>query len=164
MNQSTMLAQRTRKLIEEVQPDMVCVQSSPEWFAQAKLARYVDSQEEFNRYMDTFEKYQRNRWLEYFWSTRKFVFMARFSLYYVLFQWHYRWGHDFRFWRPGLEVKFALEAAEKVGAKVNYLGTELNSETWDRLYHETRMNAPHYIAKRVNYMMSPWSEELNNNR
>ena len=35
MNQSTMLAQRTKKLIEELQPDTVLVQTSPEWWGHA---------------------------------------------------------------------------------------------------------------------------------
>jgi hypothetical protein len=35
LNQSTMLAQRTKKLIEELQPDTVMVQTSPEWWQAA---------------------------------------------------------------------------------------------------------------------------------
>jgi len=49
-NQSTMLAQRTEKLIEEIQPDQVLVQTSPEWWNHAKDLKYVDSQEELNVY------------------------------------------------------------------------------------------------------------------
>ena len=86
--------------------------------------------------------------------------MSRFYIYYALFQWHYRWGFDFKFWRPGLEIKYACETAERLGAKLNFLGPELNNETWDRLYHETRMNAPHYVLKRLNYHLSPWTDEL----
>ena len=37
-------------------------------------------------------------------------------MYYAIFQWHFRFGYDFRFWYPGLEMKYACEAAEKNGA------------------------------------------------
>jgi hypothetical protein len=80
--------------------------------------KYVDSQEEFNSYLDHFDKYQRQKWLEYYYNSRKWIFLARYAIYYNIFQYHYRWGFDFAFWRPGVEVKFALEAAEKVGAKI----------------------------------------------
>jgi len=43
VNQSTMLAQRTQKLIEELRPDTVLVQTSPEWWSNARLMNYVDS-------------------------------------------------------------------------------------------------------------------------
>ena len=36
-NQSTMLAQRTQKLIEELRPDTVMVQTNKEWWQSAKL-------------------------------------------------------------------------------------------------------------------------------
>lgn len=78
--------------------------------------------------------------------------------------WHFRFGYDFKFWRPGFEVKLACEAAEKVGAKLHFLGPELDIETWDRLQHETRLNIPHYLLKRLNYMQTTWIEELEANR
>jgi len=43
MNQSTMLAQRTQKLIEEIRPDTVMVQTNQDWWQSAKLMKYVDS-------------------------------------------------------------------------------------------------------------------------
>jgi pheromone shutdown protein TraB len=36
-NQSTMLAQRTQKLIQEVQPDAVLVQTNEQWWDTAKM-------------------------------------------------------------------------------------------------------------------------------
>lgn len=44
------------------------------------------------------------------------------------------------------------------------MGPELDPETWDRLQHETRMNLPHYALKRLNYMQTTYSEELEANR
>jgi len=34
------------------------------------------------------------------------------------------------FFRPGIEIKFACEEAEKVGAKLEFLGAELDQLTW----------------------------------
>lgn len=56
--------------------------------------------------------------------------------------------------KPGLEVKFALEEAEKIGAKTYFLGAHNDEVTWGRLLHETRMTIPHYIFKRFQYMNS----------
>jgi len=56
-NQSTMLAQRTQKLIQEVGPDAVLVQTSEEWWNTAKMLQYVDSQEEFGHYNKYLDKY-----------------------------------------------------------------------------------------------------------
>ena len=39
---------------------------------------------------------------------------------------------------PGLEVKYALEEANKAGSKVVYLGYEVDEATLARLYHENR--------------------------
>lgn len=83
---------------------------------------------------------------------------------YYMMQWHFRWGHDFKFWLPGLEIKFACEAAEKVGADLQFLGSEINPVTYDRLYHETRMNLLHYFLKRYQYMLSPYTTENLSNR
>ena len=43
MNSSTLLAQRTRELIKDVQPEAVLVQTSQEWWNSAKYMKYVNS-------------------------------------------------------------------------------------------------------------------------
>ena len=50
LNQSNMLAQRTQKLIHEVKPDVVMVQTNLRWWEQAQMLKFVDSQEELNHY------------------------------------------------------------------------------------------------------------------
>ena len=66
--------------------------------------------------------------------------------------------------KPGLEVKYACEEAEEQGAKTYFLGPEFNQTTWHRLFHETRMNVPHYLYKRVQYEgHSAWSYERQEN-
>ena len=42
-NMSTMLAQRTQKLIQDVQPDAVMVQTNEKWWDTAKMLQYVQS-------------------------------------------------------------------------------------------------------------------------
>lgn len=51
-------------------------------------------------------------------------------IYQLLFRYHFRFGYDFRFDQPGLEVKFACEEAEKLGVPIHFLGPELNRATW----------------------------------
>lgn len=148
---------------------MICAKSNAyqrfyRWWAKAKLLQYVDSQEEFDKYDRFLTKEFQQKWLEYYWGSRKFIFLTRWAMYYYTFQWHFRFGFDFKFWLPGLEVKYACEAAEKVGATLQFLGSELNGVTADRLYHETRMNVPHYLLRRFQYNQSPWSTELVVNR
>jgi hypothetical protein len=116
------------------------------------------------QYNKQLEKALNTEWLEAFWGARKFVFLARFYLYIQTFNMHFRFGNDFNFWLPGLEMKYACEAAEANGIKLGFLGAELNSVTIERCYHETRMNVPHYLMKRYQYYLSPWSDELQANR
>ena len=162
-NSSTMLAQRTKKLIQELKPDTVLVQANEEWWARAKLLRFVDSQEEFSSYTKYLNK-TGPKWLEYYWNSRKFIFLARYAMYYTAFQAHFRFGHDFQFWQPGLEVKYACESAEQVGASLKFLGPELNHVTYERLYHETRANVTHYLYRLWTYLDSYYYTESKVNR
>jgi pheromone shutdown protein TraB len=126
LNNSTMLAQRTKKLIEEIQPDTVIVQTSEDWWNSAKLLQYVDSQEEMNKYRTRLNAYLNKPSIDMYFNNRKWIFLARLALYKNLFDWHFRLGFDFNFWQPGLEAKFACEAAEKVGAKIMFAGGEMD--------------------------------------
>ena len=75
-----------------------------------------------------------------------------------LFKHHF--GLSENYTKPGLEIKFALEEAEKLGAKTYFLGAHYNEITWNRLLHETRMTIPHYIYKRLQYFNSTlWGSE-----
>jgi hypothetical protein len=103
--------------------------------------------------MDRYQKYLTRAlnqlWLEPYWSVRKWSFLTRWFIYYGMFQWHFRFGYEFKFWLPGLEMKFACEAAEKVGADLQFLGAELNPVTYERLYHETRMTILNHLMKKA---------------
>jgi len=92
--------------------------------------------------------------------TRNLLFWARFYAYSACFKFHYKIPQHYSFLKPGLETKFALEEAEKSGAKTYFMGAELDGKTWQRIYHETRMNVPHYIYKRFQYQNSVfWNME-----
>jgi len=56
--------------------------------------------------------------------------MTKLYLYNLMFRWHFRFGFDFNFLRPGYEVKQACDAAERVGARLRFLGPELDQRTW----------------------------------
>lgn len=128
------------------------MQTNKEWWNTAKLLRYVDSQAELNHYGNTLDKYTGyrsfNLWLN---NSRTALFKARFWMYGMLFKWHFGVTKEFNFARPGLEMKFACEEAEKQGVPVQFLGPEFDQDTWVRLHHETRMNVPHYFYKTIQY-------------
>lgn len=159
-----MLAQRTKKLIEELKPDRVIVQTSDDWWQNAKLLKYVDSQEEMNLYRQRLNRYLNKPLIDMYFNNRKWVFLARLFLYKCLFNFHFRLGPEFNILAPGLETKFACEAAEQVGAKLDFAGGEMDADAWARLNHETRMNVPDYMIKRMQYIDSFWSDELLSNR
>ena len=147
-NQSTMLAQRTQKLIEEVKPDTVLVQTSPEWWNNARCLQYVDSQAEMNHYNKELDRHSNLSSFCYYWNNRRWLGLLRLTLYKSLFRYHFGFKDDFDLMRPGLEMKFACESAERVGANLEFMGNSLCKTTWSRLLHETRFNVPEYFMKR----------------
>jgi hypothetical protein len=62
----------------------------------------------------------------------------RWKIFNLLFKNVYGLPLDYNPVSPGLEVKYALEEAEKAGSKVVYLGYEIDENTTSRLYHENR--------------------------
>ena len=80
-NQSTMLAQRTQKLIEEIKPDKVLVQTSPEWWSNARLLKYVDCQEELNKYASELDRHSNYQTIDYYNSNRRWSQLMRLGAY-----------------------------------------------------------------------------------
>ena len=101
-----------------------------------------------NNYVKDLDKFNNYRTIDFYQSNRLSLFYARFYIYSLLWRWHFLFGHDFYMHVPGLETKFACESAEKVGANLQFLGPELDQNTWRRLHHETRMNIPDYLLRR----------------
>jgi len=54
------------------------------------------------------------------------MFWARFYSYSIFFKNHFNIPSNYTFLKPGLEIKFACEEAEKLGAKTYFLGPEFN--------------------------------------
>jgi len=82
-NQSTMLAQRTQKLIEELKPDKVMVQTSPEWWSNVRLMNYVDSQEEMDTYAPELDRWSNMRSFDFYYNNRRWLALARLGFYRV---------------------------------------------------------------------------------
>lgn len=159
-----MLAQRTKKLIEEIQPDTVIVQTSAEWWDSARQLKYIDSQDEFDKYGRRLDRYLGKSESYMYYPARQWLQIFRWGLYSSLFRNFFGFSADLRFDRPGLETKYALEAAESVGAKVLFAGSELDSDTRKRLSHETRLNAFEYFKLRFQWRDSLWIKERDNNK
>lgn len=106
MNSSTMLANRTKKLIEDINPDTVLVQCSKQWWDTAKLIQDVNSQEEFNTYHDEFLSDYDHFHVDT--STfRSVVFWTRMYMLKWFLKYKFYVGNNFLFYVPGLEVKYA---------------------------------------------------------
>lgn len=120
---------------------------------------YVESQEEFDTYRKTFAN------LETFKDQnaplfKGLMFYPRIAAMKYLVRFHFYWtGTDYNPTSAGLEVKYALEAAERNGSRIVFMGNELNRETREALIHETRFNAPTYFYKRWLYRGTPWHWE-----
>jgi hypothetical protein len=63
-------------------------------------------------------------------NSRSLLFWARFYSYSAAFKYHYKIPSEFTFLKPGLEIKYACEEAESVGAKTYFLGPEFDQKTW----------------------------------
>jgi len=101
------------------------VQTNEDWWNAAKLMGYVDSQQEMNLYNDSLDKYTQMKNFSMWGPTRSLLFWSKFYMYGALFKWHFRFpSANFNPTRPGLEIKFACEEAEKLGARTYFLGAE----------------------------------------
>jgi pheromone shutdown protein TraB len=78
-------------------------------------------------------------------NLRKMGFDARWFLFKYLSKMTFNLPYEFNPFTPGLEVKFALEEANKIDSKVVFLGYEVDFNTQTRLYMETRYNLLHYL-------------------
>lgn len=117
-NSSTLLANRTRKLVEDVKPDTLYVQTTPNWW---KLAKEIDitTQSEFTKisdYMPKTTKYIPN-------NPRGFLAKIRLGLWLFTVRMMMNLPNDFTPFVPGLEVKYAVQEAEKAGAEIYFAGT-----------------------------------------
>ena len=132
------------------------VQTSPEWWNNARSLKYVDSQAELDQYSNELDRHSNLSSFDYYWNNRRWLGLLRLAIYKRLFNFHFGFTRDYDFFRPGLEMKFACESAEKVGAKLEFMGPALSNPTWQRLLHETRFNVPEYLVRRFQKRSSRW--------
>lgn len=112
-----------------------------------------------DQYAGSLDKHSNMSTFDYYYSNRKWLGLLRLAFYHDRFRGHFKFPPEFQPLRPGLEIKFACEAAEKVGSQLEFMGPELNQTTWERMMHETRMNLPEYFIKKFQYHASQWSRE-----
>jgi hypothetical protein len=117
-----------------------------------------------NKYAKELDKHSSGRYQDIYFSNRRWLAKFRFWFNCLMYNWHFRFDNDFNVARPGLEAKFACEAAQKVGAKLDFLGPELDQQTWLRIKHETRLsNVLEYYTRCFQYRDSPYPDELQDN-
>lgn len=162
-NMSTMLALRTKELIKEVRPQTVMVQATEEWYESTKTIK-AHSQQEWNLYKGFLNRHFPYHSIKFWESSLKPLFKIRLWIYQWVFKLHFQIPSDYNFMTPGFEVKLALDEASRQEIDIEYLGVELNQDTWNRLKHETRFNVPEYFWKRYQYMHHQhWIEERKDN-
>jgi hypothetical protein len=115
--------------------------------------RYVKTQDEMSLARKELEE------TSYYYfppNLRKLLFHSRWIMFKALFKMLYgilnnnlALPHEFTPILPGLEVKYALEEAEKLNAKIVFLGHEMNEATWNRLYHENRNTLLRFLINAI---------------
>lgn len=137
-NSSTVLGNRTKKLIEEIKPDSVYVQTSQPWYERANNVE-VENQEQFNRLKSGFDDLMFLRASEYPMHVRGLYFRIRFMTWMAFMNFYTSFPTDFNPLRPGVEMLWAIRAAEKTGAKIKFLGSTFNKYTVASLARENNI-------------------------
>lgn len=141
-NNSTILANRTRRLINEIKPDTIFVQTSPQWGNAVKFLDYVKSQEEMDK---------ANTHLSHLDGVPKELRRSlRFQLANYIFKNLGGLPMNYNPFLPGLEVKYALEEAKKLNSNIVYMGSEFSGELVGKLIHEKRSNLLSIFFKKNN--------------
>ena len=93
-------------------------------------------------------------------NSRKIVHKLKWVIFNAMWKFAYALPMEYNPFTPGLEVKYAIEEANKLNSKVVYLDYELDRLTKNKLYHETRFS----ILKTLMNMMrfkTTYQRELN---
>ena len=121
------------------------------------MLRYIESQEEFDRYSDYFKGVDSFTKMDIS-TSRSLIFYPRLWLLKQALKYHFKFG-PYDPTKEGLEIKFACESAEDVGARLEFMGSELDQQTRDAIYHETRFNLPSYLIERIKKHDTRWAVE-----
>lgn len=141
MNLSTRLAHRTKQLIEAYKPDSVLVQASQQFLEVSRIE--AKTQEEFNQALTRsgYHDYL-NFSTELSWGPRSIAYAYKRFFYKGVLLNMMRVPSDYNtIFVPGLEAKYALNAAEKLNAQVFLAGEEFDSRTLNSLIMEKDLNS-----------------------
>ena len=134
---STTLANRTKKLIQDLKPDTVLVQTTKEW---ADLAAQVEvtNQREMTDLNSEFKSLAFYRPRDY--NFRGVIFQLRWLIWTSALRLYSGFPTTFHPFQPGLEIKNAVEAAQEVGSEVVFAGTEFDETALKALEQEKRLD------------------------
>ncbi|EGR31941.1 hypothetical protein IMG5_099690 [Ichthyophthirius multifiliis] len=136
-NSSTFLSYRTKELIAQEKPDSLFVQTNKEWWNMAKNVQNVKCQQELNLYNASFKK-------AFNWnldnSIRNIIFKSKFYSWLLVINWFKATPNDFHPFVPGLEMKFAIEEAQKLQIPVTLGGLAIDDVSIQALKNEPRMD------------------------
>lgn len=136
-NSSTLLAKRTRELIKSEKPDSIFVQTNEKWWNTVKEFKNINSQKELNLYnpilRNTQEWHMEN-------NPRSLIFKMRFYPWLFLLTQMFGFPSSFHPFTPGLEMKWAIEEAQKLNSQIIYGGQEIHSGTLYALRTEKRFD------------------------
>lgn len=132
---STALASRTQKLIEAVKPDSVHVSACNDWYERVSRLN-LQNQEQLNNVNSDLNDLLLKHVVGKQNNARGIYFKLRFLLWAAFTNLNFAFPADFNGWRPGVEALWAVEAAKRTGAKVNFLGGVFNKYLVEKLYLE----------------------------
>lgn len=167
LNSSNILANRTRRLIDEIKPDTVFIQTSEEWWKIAKHLTFVKSQQEMTKAHEQ-TSLKKLGGVPAELCKKPSLAMLKFHIFNFFFKRNMALPIEYNPFVPGLEIKYTLEEAEKLNAKIVYLGTEFNEATKNRFFHEKRTTILKAIIntfrlpKRYQFEIIDFSAKLSN--
>mmetsp|Transcript_8923 Transcript_8923/g.9272 ORF Transcript_8923/g.9272 Transcript_8923/m.9272 type:complete len:381 (-) Transcript_8923:118-1260(-) len=132
LNNSNVLANRTRRLIDDIKPDVVFVQTTEPWWQLAQNLEYVKSQEEMDK--------ANNHLSQLVGVPQKLKGLSglRFQMFNYFAKIVFSLPLEFNPFLPGLEVKYTLEEATKLNSKIVFLEHEFNDITANKIKHDRR--------------------------
>ena len=157
MNSSNLLANRTRRLIDQVKPDVLFVQTSSKWWECSKHLEYVKSQEEMDKANEVLSQISGTP------KSLKGLTNIRFSLQNFLFKKINGLNLNHNPFIPGLEVKYAIEEASKLNSKLVFMGPELSEETANKIKHDKRFTLIKFLYRYFS-MSNDYKFELFSNK
>jgi hypothetical protein len=128
------------------------------WWKAAQLLRHVKSQEEMSLANKLLNETLKHSFTQ---NTRTFLFNIRFNFFKYYWRWFFGFPFDFNPFEPGLEVKYALEEAEKLNSRIVFLGQEFDAISQQRLYQENRNTILKTLYNSLFKLKPEYSDELN---